>query len=141
MILGRRRTQKPLEQGRHRSDVLAHSGEVWEGFIIFDDPPIHIAGHGVHTATVFVALDLSLEFLMFLLELESCFLELLVPGLQLLYPYVMWGPCIPLNLIVEAIHWGSLSLMDAFNVSLRGACLETFMRGMMAPPTRVRAGG
>ena len=91
--------------------------------------------------TVSVALDLSLELRTFLLELESCFLELLVPGLQLLYLQARWGPCMPLNLIVEVVRWGSLSLVDAFDVSLGGTCHETFMRGMMAPPAGARAGG
>ena len=61
-------------------------GKVWEGFIVLDDPPVHVAGHGVCTPTVSMVLDLLLELHAFLLELESCFLELLVPSLQLLYP-------------------------------------------------------
>ena len=85
-ILGRRRPQKPPEQGHRSSDVLAHPGEVWEGFIVLDDPLVHIVGHGVCMPTVSMALDLSLELHAFLLKLESCFLELLVSGLQLLYP-------------------------------------------------------
>ena len=68
------------------SDVLACLGEVWEGFIVLNDPPVHIVGHGACTPAVSVALDLLLELRAFLLELESCFLELLVPGLQLLHP-------------------------------------------------------
>ena len=40
----------------------------------------------MHAPTISVALDLSLELHAFLLELESCFLELLVSGLQLLHP-------------------------------------------------------
>ena len=99
---------------------------MWEGFIILDDPPVHVMIHGACTPTVSVALDLSLELCVFLLELESCFLELLVLGLQLLYPQVRSGPCIPLNLIVEVICCGRLSLMDAFDISLRGTCHETF---------------
>ena len=63
--------------------------------------------------TISVALDL-------LLELRAFLLELLVPGLQLLHPQARWGPCIPLDLIVEVICWGSPSLMDAFDVSLTG---------------------
>ena len=39
-----------------------------------------------HGPTVSVALVLSLELHAFLLELESCFLELLVPGVQLRHP-------------------------------------------------------
>ena len=66
---------------------------MWEGFIILDDPPVHVAGHGARTPTVSVALDLLLELHVFLLELESCVLELLVPGLQLLYLQARWGPC------------------------------------------------
>ena len=80
-ILGRRGPWKLLEQGRRSSDVLAHPGEVWEGFIILDDPLIHVAGHGRCTPTVSMVLDLLLELHAFLLKLESCFLELLVPGL------------------------------------------------------------
>ena len=68
--------RKPTEQGYHNSDVLAHLGEVWEGFIVYDDPPIHIAGHGACAPTISVALDLPIELRVFLLELESCFLEL-----------------------------------------------------------------
>ena len=55
-----------------------------------------------------MALDLSIELHAFLLELESRFLELLVSSLQLLYPQAWWGPCIPLDLIIKVIHWGSL---------------------------------
>ena len=36
--------------------------------------------------TMSVVLDLSIELHVFLLELESCFLKLLVSGLQLLHP-------------------------------------------------------
>ena len=75
-----------MEQGCHSSDVLAHLGEVWEGFIILDDPLVHVMGHGACAPTVSMALDLSIELRTFLLELESCFLKLLVLGLQLLYP-------------------------------------------------------
>ena len=70
-----------MTQGRRSSDVLACPGEVWEGFIVLDDPPIHIADHGTHMPTVSMALDLLFELHVFLLELESCFLELLVSGL------------------------------------------------------------
>ena len=45
-------------------------------------------GHGARTPTVSVALNLSIELIAFLLELESCFLELLVLGFQLFYPQV-----------------------------------------------------
>ena len=78
MILGRREPRKPLEGG----DVLACLGEVWEGFTFLDDPPVHITSHGACTPTISMALELHV----FLLELESCFFELLVPCPQLLYP-------------------------------------------------------
>ena len=74
--------RKPSEQGSHGSDVLACPGEVWEGFVILDDPPVHIVGHGARTPTVSMVLELR----SFLLELESCFLDLLVLGPQQLYP-------------------------------------------------------
>ena len=74
-----------------------------------------------------MVLDLPIELRALLLELESCFLELLVLGLLLLHPQVRQGTCIPPNLIIEVICWGSLFLVDAFNVSLGGTCHETFM--------------
>ena len=94
-ILGRRGPRKPPEQGHRSGDVLARPGEVRECFIIINDPSVHIAGHGACTPTVSMVLDLSIELHAFLLELESCFLELLVSGLQLLHPQARQGPCIP----------------------------------------------
>jgi len=85
-ILGCHGSQKPPKQGHHSSDVLACLGKVREVFAVLEDPPVHIAGHSTRTPTVSVALDLSLELRAFLLELESCFLKLLVSGLQLLCP-------------------------------------------------------
>ena len=87
-----------------------------------------------------MALDLSIELRTFLLELESRFLELLVLGLQLLHPQAWLGPYIPLDLIIEVVRWGSLFLVDAFDVSLGGTCHETFTRRVMAPPAGVRGG-
>ena len=81
MILRRRGPQKPPEQGHRSSDVLACPGKVWEGFTVLDDPPVHVTGHGTHVPIISMALDLSIELYAFLLELESCFLELLVLGL------------------------------------------------------------
>ena len=91
--------------------------------------------------TISVVLDLSLELHAFLLELESCFLKLLVSGLQLLHPQVRWGPYIPPDLIIEVIRWGSFFLVDAFDMSLEGTHHETLTRGVMAPPAGVKAGG
>ena len=67
MILGCRRLQKPSEQGCSGSDVLARPDEVWEGSIVLDDPPVHIMGHGAHTPTISMVLNLLLELLMLLL--------------------------------------------------------------------------
>ena len=76
MILGHRRPRKPTEQGCRSSDVLACPDEVWEGFIVLDDPLVHITGHSTRTPTISMAFDLLLELPGFLLELESCFLML-----------------------------------------------------------------
>ena len=75
-ILGRRGPRKPTEQGHRSSDVLARTGKVWEAFIIRDDPLVHVAGHGARAPTVSMVLNLMIELRVFLLELESCFLEL-----------------------------------------------------------------
>ena len=82
MILMHHGPRKYPEQGHRSSDVLACPGEVWEGFVILDDPLVHVAGHSACTPTISMALDLCT----FLLKLESCFFELLVPHPQLLYP-------------------------------------------------------
>ena len=130
-----------MEQGRGGGDVLARPGEAREGFIIGDDPPIHVMGHATCAPTISVVLDLLIELRAFLLELESCLLELLVSGFQLLHPHVMWGHYLSLGLVIEVIHWGSLLFMDAFDMSLGGTCHETLMRGVMTPLARVRARG
>ena len=80
-ILECRRPQKPSEQGHHSSDILTCPGEVWECFIVLNDPLVHVMGHGTCTPTVSMMLDLSIKLRAFLLELESRFLELLVLGL------------------------------------------------------------
>ena len=54
MILGYHELWEPLEQGHRGSDVLACLDEVWEGSIVFDDPPVHVVGHGMRTPTVSV---------------------------------------------------------------------------------------
>ena len=81
MILGRHGPREPPEQGRRSSNVLACPGEVWERFIVLDDPLVHVAGYGARAPTISMALDLLFVLHAFLLELESRFLELLVPGL------------------------------------------------------------
>ena len=80
-ILGRRGLWKTMEQGHHGGDVLACPDEVREGFIIRDDPSVHVTTHGACAPTVSVALDLMIELRTFLLKLELCFLELSVLGL------------------------------------------------------------
>jgi len=114
---------------------------VWEGFIILDDPSVHVMGHGARTPAVFMVLDLSLELCAFLLKLELCFLKLLVLGFQLFHPHARWGRYLPLSLIVEVVRRGSLLLVDAFDVSLWFTCHKTFTRGVMTPLARVRARG
>ena len=116
-------------------------GKAREGFVIGDDPSVHIMGHGACASTVFVVLDLPIELHAFLLELESRFVELSVLGSQLLHPYERWGRYLPFGIIVEVVRRGSLLLGDAFDVPLKGVCHEAFMRGVMAPPTGVRARG
>ena len=116
-------------------------GEVGEGLIVLDDPSVHIADHGERAPTVSMALDLPIELHALLLELDSRFLELLVPGLQLIHPQAGWGPYFPLDLIVKVVRRGSLLLVDAFDVFFGGTCHKTFTRGVMAPPVGVRVGG
>ena len=130
-----------MEQGHLSGDVLARPGKARGGFFIDDDPLVYVVGHGTCVPTVSMALDLPIELRVFLLELESRFLDLSVSGFQLLHPHARWGRCLPLGLIVEVVHRGCLLLVDAFNVYLGGTCHKTFTRGVMASPTGVRAKG
>ena len=123
------------------SDVLTCPGEMRECLIVLDDPPVHVTGHGACAPSVSMALNLAIELCVFLLKLESRFLELLVLCFQLLHPHARWGRCLPLGLIIEAVHWGSILLVDAFDVPLGGTCHEAFTRGVMAPPAGVKARG
>ena len=93
-----------MEQGHHSGDVLARLSKVREGFIIGDDPLVHIAGHGACAPTVSMAVDLLIKLRAFLLELESRFLDLLVSGFQLLHPHARWSRCLHLGLVVEVVR-------------------------------------
>ena len=141
MILGCCDLWKAMEQGRHGGDVLAHPGEVKKGLIISDDPSVYIMGHGACTPTIYAALNFPIELRTFLYELESCFLNLLLSGFQLLHPHARWGHCLPFSFVTKVAHRGSLLHGDAFNMSLRGTYLEAFSGGVMAPLARVRASG
>jgi hypothetical protein len=140
-ILGRCGLWKAMEQGRHDGDVLACPGEAREGFIIGDDPSVHVAGHGAGAPTISAALDVLIELRAFLLELESCLLDVSVSGFQLLHRHAWRGRCLPLCLVVEVVCWGSLLLVDAFDVPLGGTRHEAFTRGVVASPAGVRARG
>ena len=69
-----------MEQGSGGGDVLACPSKARKGFIICDDPLVHITGHGTCAPTVSMALYLLVELHAFLLELESRFLNLSVLG-------------------------------------------------------------
>ena len=88
-------------------------------------------GHGTCTPTISASLDLSLELCVLLLELESYILELLVSCPLLIHPHARKGPCIFLDLVIKVVWWGSPSLVDAFDVSLKGICHKTFSRGVI----------
>jgi hypothetical protein len=128
-----------MEQGHNHDDVLACLGKAMEGFIIYDDPLVHVTGHGMCARTVSTTLYLLIELCAFLLELQSHFLDLLVLGFQLLHWHAWQGCYLPIGLIIEVICWGSLPLMDALDVPLGGTHHEAFTRGVMASPARVRA--
>ena len=130
-----------MEQGHRGGDVLAHPGEARKGFIVGDDPLVHVKSHGAGAPTVSTALNLLIELCVFLLELESRFLDLSVSGFQLLHRHAWQGYCLPLGLVAEVVCWSSHPLVDAFDMSLRGTRHEAFPRGVMAPHAGVRAKG
>ena len=97
-----------MDQGHRGGDVLAYPSEVRKGFIIGDDPPVYIAGHGTCAPTVSTVFDLSIMLRVLLLKLDFGFLDLSLLGLQLLHPHARWGHCLPFGFVAEVAHRGSL---------------------------------
>ena len=79
-ILGRRSLWKAMEQGHCSGDVLACLGEARKGFIIGDDPSVHITGPGTYVPTVSAAFDLAIDLRASPHKLDSSFLDLLLLG-------------------------------------------------------------
>ena len=77
-----------MEQGCCGGNVLACPSEVRKGFIIGDDPSVHVTGHDVCASTVFAAFDLSIDLHVLLNKLLSSFVYLPLLGSPLLHPYV-----------------------------------------------------
>ena len=125
--------------GHCGGDVLACSSKVRKGFIISDDPSIHITGHGTCAPTVSAAFDLPIDLRVFLNKLLPNFVYLSLLGSQLLHPYVRWGHCSPFGSVTEVAYRGDLLLGGAFDVSLGGSRHETLPGGVMTPPAGVRA--
>ena len=61
MILGRCGLWKSMEQGRCSGDVLACPNKMRKGFIIGDDPSVHVTGHGACAPTVSAAFNLLID--------------------------------------------------------------------------------
>jgi hypothetical protein len=84
-----------LEQGRHHGDVLAGPSELRKTIAIFHDPPVNVTGPGSCVPFLGAALcDLTLELSVFFLQPVACFLELMLPRLQLLHQrssQLWWG--------------------------------------------------
>jgi len=69
-----------MEQGRHGSNVLAHPSEVRKGFIVGDDPSVHVTGPGARAPTVSVVFDLPIDLCALPHKLDSGFLDLPLSG-------------------------------------------------------------
>ena len=130
-----------MEQGRHGGDVLACTGEARKGFIVGNDPLVHIMGHGMCAPTISMAFDLLIDLRAFPHKLEYGFLNVPLSSSKLLHPHVRWGPSLPFGFATEVAHQGSLLHGDAFDISLGGTCHEAFPRGVMTPTVGVRARG
>ena len=139
MILGRCGLWKAMEQSHCGGDVVACSSKVRKGFIVGDDPLVHVTGHGACAPTVSTAFDLPIDLHVLPNKLLSGFIYLLLSGSQLVHPYMRWGHCPPFGSTAKVAYRSSLLCGDAFDTSPRGFRHETFPGGVMAPPTRVRA--
>ena len=100
-ILRRCGLRKAMEQGRCGGNVLACPSEVRKGFIVGDDPLVHVTGHNSCAPTVSAAFDLPIDLRVLLNKLLSGFVYLPLSGSQLLQPYVRWGRCSPFDSIAE----------------------------------------
>ena len=69
-----------MEQGRCGGDVLACPSEVRKGFIISDDPLVHVVGDGACVPTISAAFDLLIDQRVFLNKLLSGFVDLPLLG-------------------------------------------------------------
>ena len=94
-----------MEQGHGGGDVLAHLSEVGKGFIVGDDPSVHVVGHGACVPSISTAPDLLVDLLVLPNKLLFGFVYFPLLGFQLLHPYVRWGRCSPFG----SIHRGCLS--------------------------------
>ena len=79
-ILGHRGHWKAMEQGHRGGDVLACPSKARKGFIIGDDPSVHITGPGACAPTVSTALDFLIDLRAFPHKLDSGFLDLPLLG-------------------------------------------------------------
>ena len=76
MILGHRCLCKAMEQGCRGGNVLACPGEAGKGFIVGDDPLVHVTVPGARAPTVSTAFDLPIDLRAFPHKLDSGFLDL-----------------------------------------------------------------
>jgi len=79
-IFGRCGLWKAMEQGHCDGNVLAHPSEARKGFIIGDDPSVHVTGPGACAPTVSMAFDLPIDLHAFLHKLDFGFVDLLLLG-------------------------------------------------------------
>ena len=79
-ILGRCSLWKATEQGRCGGDVLACPSKVGKGFIIGDDPLVHVVGHGACMPSISVVPDLLVDLLVLPNKLLSGFIYFLLLG-------------------------------------------------------------
>ena len=80
IIFGRCGLWKAMEQGHCGGNVLACPNKVRKGFIIGNDPSVHVMGHGACVPTVSTAFDLSIHQLVFPDKLLSGLVDLLFSG-------------------------------------------------------------
>ena len=98
-IFGRRGLWKAVKQGCCGSDVLACPGEVRVGFVVGEDPLVHIMGHGACASTIPAMLDLLINSLVFPDELLSGIIDFQLSCSQLLRPYMGGAAALPPSLM------------------------------------------
>lgn len=117
----------PLDMTLLDGDVLARSRETWWADVVFDDPPVRVAGHGPCARRLSVAGELFLELVTLELERLPRLLEFLLPRLYLRHTELervlqveLGGRCMVSRFIPNISRRSDLVIRAVLDIPFRG---------------------